>query len=274
MKSLAALAAVATLSLAPAAQAQDLAGMLAATAEQIGQGLGESATSGSGVFVTAQGKAPLPQAANGGTMTLTVSGSGATAIEAARQRDEEMAKVLAAARRFGVTAEPGKTTWNIEDGSEYGAYADYMTEAAADAAEDAAVAAPTASDAMAGPTTTVTASISVKVGRPDEARMPGFVDALTEAGVDKLDDTLNGMDLGQFGPFLSLLGLDIAADPGEAVWNAATADAMRAARDQAQAIAAASGRQLGPVRNVTFLMRSQDGQNAVVSVAARYGFAD
>lgn len=274
MKPLAALAAVAALSFAPSAQAQDLAGMLAATAEQIGQGLGESASAGAGIFVTAQGKAPLPRSTSGGTMTITVSGSGATATEAARERDEELAKVLAAARRFGVTAEPGKTTWSIGEDFDYAsAYSDAAVEAVMVPTEDPDDA-PTAMDAMPEATTKVTASIQVKVGRPEEARIPGFIDALTEAGVEKLDDTLNGLDLGQFGPFLSLLGLDIAADPGEAVWNAATADAMRAAREQAQAIASASGRQLGQVRNVTFLMRSQDGQNAVVSVAVRYGFAD
>lgn len=273
MKSLAAaFAAAAALSFAPAAAAQDIAGMLAATAEQIGQGLGESANAGAGVFVTAQGKAPLPNRAAAGAITLTVSGSGATAVEAARQRDEELAKVMAAARRFGVTAEPGKTTWGIEQGYDYGDFdaSIFAEEAAADALEDAAVAAPAAVEA----TSTITASISVTVGRPDEARMPGFIDALSEAGVDSLDDSLNGLDLGQFGPFLSLIGLNFAEDPGEAVWNAATADAMRVARDQAQAVASASGRTLGQVRNVTFLMRSQDNEHALVSVAVRYAFAD
>lgn len=270
----AAVAAVAVLTLAPAAAAQDVAGMLAATAEQIGQGLGESAAAGAGVFVTAQGKAPLPNRAAAGTITLTVSGSGSSAVEAARQRDEELAKVVAAARRFGVTAEPGKTTWGIEEGYDFENYG-AMAVAIPVLNEDGtfAEAAP-AADAAAETTPTITASISVTVGRPDETRMPAFIDALSEAGVNKLDDSLNGLDLGQFGPFLSLLGLNFAEDPGEAVWNVATADAMRAARDQAQAIASASGRTLGQVRNVTFLMRSQDNENALVSVAVRYAFAD
>lgn len=273
----AAFAAIAVLTIAPAAMAQDVAGMLAATAEQIGQGLGESATAGAGVFVTAQGRAPLPSRAAAGAITLTITGSGATAVEAARQRDEELAKVVAAARRFGVTAEPGKTTWGIEEGYDFTNY-DSMAVAIPAMNEDGTYAeidaAAPAADAAAEPSSTITASISVQVGRPDEARMPAFIDALSDAGVDKLDDSLNGLDLGQFGPFLSLLGLNFAEDPGEAVWNAATADAMGAARDQAQAIASASGRTLGQVRNVTFLMRSQDNENAMVSVAVRYGFAD
>ena len=40
------------------------------------------------------------------------------------------------------------------------------------------------------------------------------------------------------------------------------------------AIADASGRQLGPVRHVSVLLRSHDGSNALVSVAVRFGFVD
>lgn len=75
-------------------------------------------------------------------------------------------------------------------------------------------------------------------------------------------------------PFLSLLGLDPTRDPGEAVWNQATADGVRKARAQAEAIAEASGRRLGPVRYVSVLMRAHDGENALVSVAVRFGFED
>ncbi len=86
-----------------------------------------------------------------------------------------------------------------------------------------------------------------------------------------LDDSLNGMNLGQMQPFLSLMGLDTARDPGEAVWNAATADAIVRARAQAETIAAASGRPLGQVRYVSVLLRSHDGEDALVSVAVRFG---
>ena len=73
---------------------------------------------------------------------------------------------------------------------------------------------------------------------------------------------------------IHLLGLDATRDPGEAVWNAATADAVVRARAQAETIAGASGRSLGPVRYVSVLMRSHDGTHALVSVAVRFGFAD
>ena len=110
-------------------------------------------------------------------------------------------------------------------------------------------------------------------------RADGFItlkgiDPELEAGVTDLDDSLNGLNLGAMTPFLSLLGLDGAPDPGEAVWNQATADAVRKARAQAVAIAEASGRTLGPVRYVSVLMRSHDGENALVSLAIRFGFED
>jgi len=92
--------------------------------------------------------------------------------------------------------------------------------------------------------------------------------------VTDLDDSLNGLNLGPMTPFLSLLGLDGARDPGEPVWNQATADGVRKARAQAEAIAGASGRSLGPVRYVSVLMRSHDGENALVSVAVRFGFTE
>lgn len=38
--------------------------------------------------------------------------------------------------------------------------------------------------------------------------------------------------------------------------------------------AIASGHQLGPVRRVSMLMRSHDGEDAMVSVAVRFAFAD
>jgi uncharacterized protein YggE len=151
-------------------------------------------------------------------------------------------------------------------------------EAAMDAMEEAAAAVeaiePVSQAAPASDTRTVTASVQVKLDRPNETRLPQFVDALVDAGVTDLDDSLNGLNLGPMTPFLSLLGLDAARDPGEAVWNQATADGVRKARAQAEAIAEASGRRLGQVRYVSVLMRSHDGENALVSVAVRFGFEE
>ena len=63
MNHLAAAVAVAALFATPAA-AQDIAGPVAAAVDQFGQSLAESMTGGPGLFVTAQGEAPLPAAAS------------------------------------------------------------------------------------------------------------------------------------------------------------------------------------------------------------------
>lgn len=267
------IAAVAAVLIATPAAAQDIVGPVAAAVDQFGQSMAESMTGGPGVFVTAQGRAPLPDA-GALPMTLTVKGEGKTAAEAVADRNAQLDRIRAAASNFDVSVEVGVTTFAISEAAEQvwapGADWDGMDAAAmADAAAAEAVAA-AADAANAEPSRTVTASVQVKVQRPNETRLPAFVDALVEAGVTDLDDSLNGMNLGQMQPFLSLMGLDATRDPGEAVWNAATADAIVKARAQAQTIAAASGRPLGQVRYVSVLLRSHDGENALVSVAVRF----
>ena len=282
MNHLAAAVAVAALFATPAA-AQDIAGPVAAAVDQFGQSLTESMTGGPGLFVTAQGEAPLPAAAST-PMTVTLKGTGKTAVEAVADRNAQLERVRSVANRFDVAMDVGATTYAI------GETPSWMTAAADDAWTGADEAAMDAMEEAAGAveiiepvnqrepasidTRTVTASVVVKLDRPNESRLPDFVDALVDGGVSDLDDSLNGLNLGAMTPFLSLLGLDPTRDPGEAVWNEATADGVRKARAQAEAIAAASGRQLGPVRYVSVLMRSHDGDNALVSVAVRFGFED
>lgn len=283
-----ALAAAALVSATPAA-AQDFAGPIAAAVDQFGQGMAESMGAGQGLFVTAQGKAPMP-AAGTARMVLTIKGTGQTAVEAVADRNRQLDAVRGVANRFDVAIEVGGTNYSIDETPSWMADTampaidwDAAAEAAADAVEAAAsddevsveLIEPLAStEPSQASVRTVTASVEVKIERPNETRLPGFVDALVEAGVTDLNDGLNGMNLGQFQPFMSLLGLDTARDPGEPVWNEATADGVRRARAQAEAIAEASGRRLGPVRHVSVLMRSHDGENALVSVAVRFGFED
>lgn len=271
------IAAVAAVLIVTPAAAQDFAGPVAAAVDQFGQGVAESMTGGPGVFVTAQGRAPLPHS-NGLPLTLTIKGEGKTAAEAVADRNAQLERVRSAANNFDAAIEVGATTWGIGDGEDAWASIDWDDEDAitAAAAADAAAAAADAAAAAVGEaapaaTRTITASVQVKIDRPNETRMPAFIDALVDAGVTDLDDSLNGVNLGAMQPFLSLLGLDTARDPGEEIWNAATADAVIRARAQAEAIAAASGRPLGQVRYVSVLMRSHDGENALVSVAVRFG---
>ncbi len=287
MNRFAAAVAVATLFATPAA-AQDIAGPVAAAVDQFGQSLAESMTGGPGLFVTAQGEAPLP-AATSTPMTVTIKGMGKTAVEAVADRNAQLERVRSVANRFDVAMDVGTTNYAIAEGTPA-----WLAAAAADeewtVSDEAALAAleadqdtradmepvnpPGGAAAAPAETRTVTASVQVKLDRPNESRLPEVVDALVGAGVTDLDDSLNGLNLGAMTPFLSLLGLDGGRDPGEAVWNQATADAVRKARAQAETIAEASGRRLGPVRYVSVLMRSHDGENALVSVAVRFGLED
>lgn len=277
MNRLAVAAAAAALFATPAA-AQDIAGPVAAAVDQFGQSMAESMTGGPGLFVTAQGEAPMPAAAST-PMTVTIKGTGATAVEAVADRNAQLERVRSVANRFDVAMDVGATNYAIGETPSWmdaaAAVDDWSVadEEALDAIEAAAAdGAPEAS--APADTRTVTASVQVKLDRPNETRLPEFVDGLVVAGVTDLDDSLNGLNLGAMAPFMSLLGLDGARDPGEAVWNQATADGVRKARAQAEAIAEASGRSLGPVRYVSVLMRSHDGENALVSVAVRFGFDD
>lgn len=281
MKAILCAAAAAVLIATPAA-AQDIAGPVAAAVDQFGQSVAESMAGGTGVFVTAQGRAPMPAAA-AAPMTLTIKGTGKTAVEAVADRNARLERIRSAANRFDVAMEVGETGYSISDANDWmpasSGWATAFPAVRDDGSDDQAVEVepiePTAEEAaVSEDARTVTASVQVKLERPNETRLPAFVDALVEAGVTDLNDSLTGINLGQLQPFLSLLGLDPASDPGEAVWNAATADGVARARAQAEAIAIASGHRLGAVRHVSMLMRSHDGENALVSVAVRFGFAD
>lgn len=272
--------AAATLAITTPVAAQDIAGPVAAAVDQFGQSLAESMTGGPGLFVTAQGEAALPTAAST-PMTLTIKGTGRTAVEAVGDRNAQLERVRSVANRFDVAMDVGATNYAIASAEAWMPASDAWAAAlpggsdAPDAVVDVELIEPISDEtAASADTRTVTASVQVKLDRPNESRLPDFVDALVEAGVTDLDDSLNGLNLGAMTPFLSLLGLDGARDPGEGVWNQATADAVRKARAQAEAIAGASGRSLGPVRYVSVLMRSHDGENALVSVAVRFGFEE
>jgi hypothetical protein len=271
-----ALAAAALAAATPAA-AQDIAGPVAAAVDQFGQSMAESMTGGPGLFVTAQGEAPLPAAAST-SMTVTIKGTGTTAVEAVADRNAQLEGVRAVANRFDVAMDVGATNYAIGETPSWMSSDAAMAPADIGWGEDVdsmdAELIQATTDETASSSRTVTASVQVKLDRPNESRLPEFVDALVGAGVTDLDDSLNGLSLGAMTPFLSLLGLDGARDPGEAVWNQATADGVRKARAQAETIAEASGRDLGPVRYVSVLMRSHDGENALVSVAVRFGFED
>lgn len=274
-------ATVAAALIATPAAAQDIAGPVAAAVDQFGQSIAESMAGTPGVFVTAQGRAPMPTSV-APPMILTIKGSGKTATEAVADRNARLARIRSAANVFDVAMEVGETSYAITEAPDWAIasaaasdYDDASVTEVVDATADAMAAVVDAGAAIdPAVTRTITASVQIELQRPNETRQPAFIDALAEAGVTDLNDGLTGMNLGQFQPFLSLLGLASTADPGDPVWNAATADGIARARAQAETIAIASGHRLGPVRYVSVLMRSHDGEDALVSVAVRFGFAE
>ena len=247
--------------------AQDLAGPVAAAVDQFGQSIAESMAGAPGVFVTAQGRAPLPTA-HPSPMSLTITGTGTTATVAVAERDARLERVRAVANRFNVSLDVAAANFRV---AEDVAAIDYV--AARYRQAESAVDSPNGDDIdadAAGPT--VTSTVRVTLIRPDEARLAPFIDALISAGVTDLQDSLDASEYGTMGPLLAMFGLNAANDPGEAIWNAATADGVARARAQAEAIAAASNRRLGPIRYVSVLMRSHDANSALVSVAVRFAF--
>lgn len=276
---LATLGCAAALAFAPAAQAQDISGAIAGALDQFGQSLGESVQQGESIFVSAVGRTSLPGGASAPVaqpITLSLSGEGATAVEAGKARDEQVAKVREVARRFGVTAELGKTSFAYGEAYPMVDTFDWdMFDTDMDTAAEATAAAAEIDAIAEDPSHTFTATAEVTIGRPSEARMAAFVDALAEAGIPSFTDTSVDMsELGALGMWAGLLGMAPPADPGEGVWSAATADAIAKARVQAEQVASAAGRPLGQVKNVTVYLRHQDGENAYVTLSARFGFAD
>ena len=60
----------------------------------------------------------------------------------------------------------------------------------------------------------------------------------------------------------------------DSIWNAAGADAIRKARAQGEALAAAGGRTLGPVKSIIVLGRSADSGQATESLGVRFALVD
>ena len=109
MNRIAAAVAAAALAAATPVAAQDIAGPVAAAVDQFGQSMAESMTGGPGLFVTAQGEAPMPAAASM-PMTITIKGTGKTAVEAVADRNAQLERVRSVANRFDVAMdEPGFT---------------------------------------------------------------------------------------------------------------------------------------------------------------------
>lgn len=139
MNRLVAALAVAALAAATPAAAQDIAGPVAAAVDQFGQSMAESMTGGPGLFVTAQGEAPLPAAAST-PMTVTIKGTGKTAVEAVADRNAQLERVRSVANRFDVAMEVGATNYAIAETPSWMTMDDSSAAVWADAAAAAVLA--------------------------------------------------------------------------------------------------------------------------------------
>ncbi len=257
-----------------AAQAQgvsDVAGFFAAAEEQLGQSVGEAALSGSSVFVTAKGTAGIAAAA-AKPYSVTAQADGPTVAEAAKARDAILDRLRAVAKRYGVQM-------TLEESN----YLRGFAQPAPSAPRSPATPAPAAAGGPPPPPVVIRpvaapgnrpfqASTVVQFSRPADAMMPAFLDAVHDAGVDNLGAT-NPQPTNPLAAAAAIFGSEPGPGVDQAVWDKAGAAAVTAARAQAEVLAAAAGRHVGPVRSIMLISRFAQGDEATVTVAARFGFA-
>jgi hypothetical protein len=262
---IAAFAAASALALAAAssAAAQDygnIVGMISAGADTFGQGVGQGVTGQDSVFVYAQGAAKISGQTipEGDLYVVMVQTEAATAVEAARLRDAQIDRLRAAATRFGATVDVSDASFNLGEGG-MGRYGAIPVVAAGEDGDK---------DQKPEPAK-FTAKATVKVTQPTAAKAPPMLDAMRAAGAESIaaDSQANNLLLRRA---TDMLGMSETAKVEPAVWTAANEDAMKKAREQARQLASAGGRELGAARQITYLSRSSDGQQAMVTVAVRY----
>lgn len=259
---------------ATAALAQNNFGeTLAPLEEELGQSVGQAAFSGPNIFVTATGRAKLP-APVADTYYVAVQGKDASAVVAARQRDAKVAELQAVAKRLGVDLQVGETSIGLEVDNE----AQQRLNADRTARRQASSNQPPSLSQLIqtlGPAPKIfVAKTSLKFRTASSDALPAFFDAIHAAGVDDISHGLP-QQTNMFMPQASnFMGFGSTATLDDSFWAAASVDALRSARAQAQALAAASGRTLGPARQITVLSRTTEGAEAVESLGVRFGLAD
>ena len=262
-------------SMAGRASAQDAGGfatLLTTATEGFGQTLGEAMTNGQSVFVTAHGKAKLPAPLTG-SYYVNVDGKSASAVEAAHQREGKLSQLRSAAQQFGVTMELGESRFSLETDAE--AQQRRMREMAAERAARADAKAPVVFPTLGEAPKIFVARTGVRFKEPPADRLAAFLDAIRAAGVDDIRTSLTASPPNMFGinTASEVLGFGSVEAVDDAVWNAASTDAIRNARLQAQTLAAAAGRNVGEARQILFLAKAIQSGEGVVTVAVRFGLA-
>lgn len=236
----------AALSSAGAASAQDAVGK-ATDAEGIGQGIGEAASGGQSVFVTATGREVLSEAVD--TYVTNIEGRSASAVDAVKMREDRLATAQALAQKFGIAIEPGLRTIEGDTVMPPAHTAD------AHPVRGARSALPQATAAEAGRVFVARSSVSFKA--LDTAQVPAFLDALTAAGMDA--------DVR-----LRLSAMNTAETVDDAVWDRASQKAVASALHEAQVLAKAAGREVGDAEQIMVLSKSMQGNGAIVTLSVRY----
>jgi len=238
------------------------AGIVAAGAEGFGQGLGAAVTGAPSVFVTATGRAPIPIVI--AAYAANIEGKAASAVEAARLRDQKLDAARAIAARFHVAIEVGASSISHEA----------VTPPPLRLRPVEAAAPPASRPAAAAPAESAAPSFIARIGasfRPSDPHQdPAFLDALDAAGVEistpgkgsSLAAMMNAM-----APGASAAGAEAANDPA---FDRASQNAIAEARRQASVLAAAAGRVVGDAEQILLLTRNTQANEASVTVAVRF----
>jgi hypothetical protein len=270
------LAAVMAIAVSQSARAQDASsymGVFSTVAEGFGQSVGQSLGGGQSVFVYAQGRAKLPVAPPSVDAYLVqVSDDGPTAADAAGKRDALIAKLRGVAQRFNVTMDVSEQTIAFGDPCARAGRRGVANPAACEAMSMAGdpTAAPADGKAAGPPKPEFTARAALRFPEPVAGQGPAFLDALHAAGADNIG-VADDQQLALYARMrANPLGFGVAAPGDDKVWEAASRDAVRAARSQASILAQADGREVGEARQILFLTRTANGGDATVTVAVRF----
>jgi uncharacterized protein YggE len=258
---------------ARAQEADGFAGALAAGTNLLGEAIGSAVSDRSGILVTGLGHATLAEAP-GATFEVNVDGKSASAVEAATIRDGRLKQLRDVAQKFGVEMETGDSGFSMEPDTAAQAKRFAENQAARSTAAGHPGATPIFNpfDANNVPQLFV-AKTGVRFTQPSSERMAAFLDALKAAGVDDLATMLNSNQANSFlRQTFQVLGFGVVGKVDDAVWAKAAADAVANARKQAENLAAAAGRSLGPAEQVTYVARSNVGKGVTVAVAVRFAF--
>ena len=268
-----------TLTLAAAASAsaqttERMAGIFAAETDAMGSAVGQSLMGGETIFVYAQGRAKIPSAAPAPTPVQAyqtmIEGKAPTAVEAARQRDAKVEAIRAAAARYGAEVKVVSEIFGIEGAARIPPVPAVSTATArgmGDYFQPAAPASPAKPSADGARPFAVRTTL--RITPAPHSDVPALLDAVHAAGSD---------DVHAEAPFqnivtsraMDLMGFGTTEKVDDAVWQAASTEAFRSAREQARTLAAAAGRELGAARQITYLARTVDGDNASITVAVRF----